>query len=62
MATNCDYSLVDLTELPEGYPPRTNYVPNCAAATYRARTPDVPWNAPRVVTDCQRLVNREMLS
>lgn len=57
-----DYDLLDLTELPEDYLPRTNYVPNCTPATYRVRTPEVPWDTEKRVTDYYRVVNREMLS
>ena len=41
--TNRAYDNLDLTTLPDDYLPRTNYVPACAAATYLARTPCVPW-------------------
>ena len=40
---NSHYDVLDLTTLPDDYLPRTNYVPACAAATYLARTPCVPW-------------------
>jgi hypothetical protein len=57
-----DYDLLDLTTLPEDYLPRTNYVPDCKPDVYRERTPGVPWDAEKKVTDYYRLVNREMLS
>ncbi|HEY6342765.1 MAG TPA: hypothetical protein VIY49_14840 [Bryobacteraceae bacterium] len=61
-STNRDYSLLDLTQLPEDYLPRTNYVLDCDAATCRARTPGVPWDAKKRATDYHRLVFRAMLS
>ena len=59
---NGDYDLLDLTELPEDYLPRTNYVPNCTAATYKQRAPGVSWSSEKKITDYYRLVNREMLN
>ena len=59
---NGDYDLLDLTELPEGYLPRTNYVPECDPDLYLDRTPGVPWDSEKKVTDFYRLVNREMLN
>ncbi|MEA1967618.1 MAG: hypothetical protein U9N77_05320 [Thermodesulfobacteriota bacterium] len=48
------------------YLPRTNYVPDCDAAEYRRRTPifkklETGDKKKGVVTDCYRLVNREMI-
>ena len=40
---NSHYDVLDLTELPDDYLPRTNYVPACDADEYRRRTPRVPW-------------------
>jgi hypothetical protein len=62
---NSHYDVLDLTELPDDYLPRTNYVPACDAGEYRRRTPHVPWtNAlgehPKV-TDFYRLTHRSML-
>jgi hypothetical protein len=57
-----DYDLLDLTELPEEYLPRTNYVPDCAPAAYRARIPGVPWDADHKITDYYRVAFRGMLS
>ncbi|MFB9147099.1 hypothetical protein ACFFU2_11305 [Halomonas alkalicola] len=37
------YDILDLQTLPDDYLPRTNYVPACEPATYRDRTPRVPW-------------------
>jgi hypothetical protein len=59
---NGHYDPLDLTALPADYLPRTNYVPNCDADTYRERTPRVDWwYYPRIV-EYYRFVNREMLS
>ncbi|MCK4505997.1 MAG: class I SAM-dependent DNA methyltransferase, partial [Candidatus Aegiribacteria sp.] len=57
-----DYSPVDLTELPDDYLPRTNYVPDCSPAEYRSRTPRVPWGEKKPVTNFYRAVSRTMLS
>ena len=57
-----DYELLDLTLLPEGYLPRSNFAPDCTAATYRERTPTVPWDEEKKVTDFYRVFLRRMLS
>lgn len=57
-----DYDLLDLTEIPEDYLPRTNYVPACGLEAYRARTPGVPWDEKRCITDYYRIITRSMLS
>jgi hypothetical protein len=59
---NSHYDVLDLTELPEDYLPRTNYVPDCDPAEYLRRTPTVPWGEKKTVTEFYRFVNREMLS
>jgi hypothetical protein len=61
------YDILDLQTLPDNYLPRTNYIPACDAATYRDRTPRVPWveegeHRKRLVTDYYRLIARAMLS
>lgn len=56
---NQDYSVVDLESIPEDYLPRTNYVPACEPAEYRARTPS--WDG-RPANDYYRHVHREMVS
>ncbi len=61
------YDVLDLTDLPDDYLPRTNYVPACDAAEYHRRTPSVPWieageEAPKKVTEYYRLALRGMLS
>ena len=43
---NSHYDVLDLTTLPEGYLPRTNYVPACGPDEYGRRTPRVPWLEP----------------
>lgn len=63
---NSHYDVLDLTDLPADYLPRTNYVPACSAAEYHARTPTVPWIEPgekaaKKVTEYYRHVNREMI-
>lgn len=65
--THLDYEAPDLHSLPDDYLPRTNYVPACDPATYRDRTPTVPWveegeHRARLVTDHYRLIARAMLS
>lgn len=62
---NSHYDVLDLQTLPGDYLPRTNYIPACDPATYRDRTPRVPWveegeTEPRLVTEYYRLVNRRM--
>ncbi len=59
---NQDYSVLDLTALPDDYLPRTNYVPACDPAEYLRRTPRVPWGKRREVTAFYRLAFRGMLS
>jgi type II restriction/modification system DNA methylase subunit YeeA len=62
---NSHYDILDLQTLPDDYLPRTNYIPACDPATYRERTPHVPWveeseNQGRLVTEYYRFVNRRM--
>jgi hypothetical protein len=56
---NSHYDILDLTDLPDHYLPRTNYVPACAKEEYQRRTPNVPW-AEDMVTDYYRFANRRM--
>lgn len=56
------YDVIDLTEIPEDYLPRTNYVPACDPETYGPRTPRVPWGIQQPVTDFYRVVARRRLS
>jgi len=65
-----EYSVIDLTTLPDDYLPRSNYVPNCNVVEYQRRTPlykklktgDKKQTKDVKVTDCYRLVCRKMLS
>lgn len=62
---NSHYDVLDLTDLPEDYLPRTNYIPACEPIEYDRRTPRVPWiedgaAAPKKVTEYYRFVNRRM--
>ena len=70
--TKFDYSMIELTILPENYMPRTNYVPDCEMAEYRNRTPHCPWDViedptthtktiQRKVTDYYRIAFRRMM-
>jgi len=54
-----DYSTIDLSQLPEGYLPRTNYVQACSNTEYLKRTPH--WHS-RPVTDFYRYINRTMIA
>jgi len=61
------YDILDLTDLPDDYLPRTNYIPACTEVEYSTRTPRVPWidegeTEPKLVTEYYRFVNRKMLS
>lgn len=56
---NADYDILDLTDLPDDYLPRTNYVPACTKEEYERRTPKVPWDG-RLVTEYYRLAYRRM--
>ena len=58
---NGDYDVLDLSTLPDDYLPRTNYVPACEEAEYNRRTPTVPWQTGRRVTEFYRAVFRNML-
>lgn len=63
---NSHYDVLDLTDLPSDYLPRTNYIPACDPAEYLRRIPRVPWieageAEPRKVTEFYRHVNREMI-
>ena len=59
---NSHYDILDLTHLPNDYLPRINYVLDCDRATYRSRTPCVPWGDQLPVTEFYRLVCRRQLS
>jgi hypothetical protein len=59
---NGHYDRIELTELPAGYLPRTNYQPACDKDEYLRRTPTVPFGDGQPVTDHYRFLSREMLS
>jgi hypothetical protein len=64
---NSHYDVLDLTDLPDDYLPRTNYVPACSSEEYARRTPRVPWkeageSEPRKVTEYYRWGCRKRLS
>ncbi len=56
-----DYDTLDLTHLPNGYLPRTNYVPDCPDSDYKGRIPDAPWLPEAKVTQFFRVAYRAML-
>jgi len=56
---NADYDILDLTDLPDDYLPRTNYVPACSREEYQRRTPKVPWDG-KLMTEFYRLAYRRM--
>lgn len=63
---NSHYDVLDLTNLPGDYLPRTNYVPACSPDEYRARTPKVPWidageSESKRVTSYYRIMARSMI-
>ncbi len=58
---NSHYDVLDLTELPADYLPRSNYVPDCDMDEYLQRTPRVPWGDRKPVTEFYRFLNREMI-
>ena len=60
--SNQAYDVLDLTQLPDDYLPRTNYVPDCDPIAYRTRTPKVPWGDRFPVTEFYRVISRTMLS
>jgi hypothetical protein len=55
---NLDYSEIDLTEIPNDFLPRTNYVPACSTGEYLGRIPR--WRR-HPMTDWYRHVHREMV-
>jgi len=63
---NSHYDVLDLTDLPVDFLPRTNYIPVCDDIEYQRRTSRVTWieageNKPKQVTEYYRHVNREMI-
>ncbi|WP_287909198.1 hypothetical protein [Acinetobacter sp.] len=64
---NSDYSVLDLTVLPEDYKPRTNYIPSLKKSEFEQIISVAPWLhvnevSSRKVHDYYRLVHRAMLS
>ena len=56
------YDVIDHTNIPDDYFPRTNYLPDCEMNEYLRRTPKVPWNDKNEITECYRLILRAMIS
>ena len=56
------YDTLDLGALPDDYLPRTNYIPACSKEEYRHRTPIVPWEQRKPISEFFRLAFRQMLS
>lgn len=59
--THRAYDVLDLTQIPDDYLPRTNYVPDCSSSEYRDRVPCVPWDENKPVTEFYRLAARGMI-
>lgn len=64
---NSHYDVIDLTNLPDDYLPRTNYVPNGDEKKYLANIPNVNWiennqDSSYPATNYFRLILRKMLS
>jgi hypothetical protein len=59
---NSHYDIVDLTTLPGDYLPRTNFVPACGDKEYQRRTPNVPWDNEKKVTNYYRIIASKRLS
>jgi Eco57I restriction-modification methylase/N-6 DNA Methylase len=58
---NSHYDILDHTELPDKYLPRTNYLPDCPIDQYLTRIPKVSWDRQQYVTQFYRFTNREMI-
>ncbi|HLA27270.1 MAG TPA: hypothetical protein VJZ49_05195 [Syntrophales bacterium] len=56
------YDVVDLTNIPDDYLPRSNYVPACNNDIYNKRLPYSKWDKGEVHTNYYRMVHRSMLS
>lgn len=55
------YDVLDLTELPTNYIPRTNYVPACDQLEFKKRIQNVPWCKQMSITSFYRLIVRRRL-
>ena len=65
--SNNAYDVIDLTNIPDDYLPRTNYIPACDEIEYINRVPTVPWVEDKEikekkVTEYYRLVFRNRLN
>jgi hypothetical protein len=60
-ASSTAYDSLELSEIPENYLPRTNYVRACDEETYKLRTSKVPWGAKKRVDEFYRIAFRKML-
>ncbi len=63
---NQAYDKLMLSDLPDNYLPRTNYIPVCSDDEYASRIPKVPWIehgsiTGKLVTDYYRLTSRTMI-
>lgn len=58
--SNKSYDILDLTDLPERYLPRTNYVPACSKEEYQRSTPKIPWNG-EPITNQYKIAFRKMI-
>ena len=56
-----DYDTIDLTQIPNDYLPRTNYVRQPAVLVSGGRIPRLPWDEESAITSAPRLVARMML-
>ncbi len=56
--SNKAYDEIDLTDIPDDYLPRTNYVPACSKYEYESRIPRVTWEERKKVIEYYRLVFR----
>jgi hypothetical protein len=59
---NSHYDVIDLTDIPDNYLPRTNYVPDCGIEEYVHRIPKVSWQNELRITNVYRLAARGMLN
>jgi len=58
---NSHYDILDLTDLPDRYLPRTNYAPACSKEEYQRRAPRVPWSGD-LVTEYYRFITKFQLN
>ena len=59
--SNLSYDVIDLTEVPDDYFPRTLYTPAVPADEYRQRSPTVSWGKEEPTTDFYRVAYRGMI-